>query len=255
MEAFSFGALLAAFFGGVLAFFSPCMLPVFPGLLSFLGITGNTSETREQKTKNWLLIAMMFVLGLPLAMTALGAGVGALAELLTPAITSVQRLLGAGLILMGVLAILLETGWIGNIPLLRTLVYERGLKQQADERSRNWGAPMRALAVGAGFGLAWTPCVGPFLGAIMTYAVSTGDMGGTTALFLAFSVGMSTVFLLAAAGAAKLFARLGRFARIVAIGSGIVLILLGLMFLLGFTDEVSRALLRWVPDLGRLIGF
>lgn len=259
MDTLSIGSLLIAAFAGVLAFFSPCMLPILPGLLSVLGVTERRHDEAEgtevvKQSKGWLLIALMFVLGLSLAFTALGVGVGAAAELLAPYISTVTYLLGFGLILFGVIAIAIETGWIARIPGVRGLLQEFGMKRLLEQKSRNFVAPARAFVIGAGFGLAWTPCVGPYLGAIMTYAVSTEDMWGTTALFAAFSVGMSLSFLIAAAGAAKLFAKFGRVARIVAIGSAVVLILLGFMFLLGFSDDVSRWLLRWVPDIGVLFG-
>lgn len=238
-----------AFLAGALAFLSPCMLPVLPGLLAVLGITTRDGARKE----GWLRVALAFVLGLSLMFTIIGAGVGVAAELLRPILPATQWLLGIGLVLAGSLVILFETSLIYRIPGLRLLAREFTAKEQARTRTEGWAPPLRAFAIGAGFGLSWTPCIGPFLGAIMDYAVTSGDMVGTTALFASFSFGMGLMFLLAAVIGARVFARVKRFARIIAIGSGVVLILLGLMFLLGYTDDVNRLLTQWIPDLGRSI--
>ena len=110
---------------------------------------------------------------------------------------------------------------------------------------------MGTFGVGMAFGAGWTPCIGPQLGAILTYGATQDTMWAGVGLLTVYSLGLAVPFLLAAAALSKFlqaFARFRRWIPIVEKASGVLLILLGVMLLTGQFTVLAAWLNRFTPQ-------
>lgn len=208
-------SLLAAFAAGILTFASPCVLPLAPVYLSLLA--GSSDNGRRP-----VPAAIGFALGLSSVFVALGMAASSAASLLSE---HRSILLIAG----GVLIVLFGAKLLG---LLRLPVLNREVRPLF-QRVPAIGGPFGGLILGAAFGLGWTPCVGPVLGAVLTYAASASASPGEAALYLsAYAAGLSLP-LVAASFAAPLatraLARLRRFTPAIERATGALMIAVGVL--------------------------
>lgn len=172
-----FGALAA----GSLSFLSPCVFPLVPGYLSFLGGTA----TGEAKRGRVVAQALAFTLGFGLIFVAMGATA-----------TSIGQHLGAHKrwfeIIGGVVILVFGLHMLGVFQL--TLL----LREARFNRLASPKGFFGALLVGAAFGFGWSPCIGPMLGGVLTLAASKETVGQGVFLLSAYAVGLAVPFLLAA---------------------------------------------------------
>jgi cytochrome c-type biogenesis protein len=172
-----------SFAAGILSFLSPCVLPLIPSYVTF--VTGLSLEDVQRSRHIALVHALLFVLGFTIVFLALGATA-----------TTIGRLLGynrewVGRI-GGVLVIVLGLYLLG--------VFNIGLFSQ-DRRLHVANKPLGYLGtvfVGMAFAAGWTPCIGPILGAVLTYTASAADLNRGLVLLLAYSLGLAVPFILAA---------------------------------------------------------
>ena len=229
-----------AFVAGLLSFLSPCVLPLIPSYVGFL--TGMSAE--EIGTRRWtaLFHALWFVAGFALIFVLLGASASALGALFRDWQVWLGR---AG----GVLVILFGFYLLG---VLRPafLMRERRLNL-ADKPVGYLGSGI----VGLAFGAAWTPCVGPILGAILTLAAARSSVGQGIALLGWYAFGLAIPFLLTAVALERFlrwFQRFRPYLPWVERVSGALLIVLGLLlvsdrftllagYLQGLTPEFLRS--------------
>jgi len=188
-------SLLALFGAGLLTFASPCVLPMLPVYLSVLG--GAEAAGAEQHARRRLRLAGIgFAVGLSLVFIALGVGASALAGML-----SEHR--RAMLIVSGVLMALFGAKLLG---LFRLGFLDREARPLL-MRIPASGGFFGGLAFGAAFSLGWTPCVGPVLGAALTYSASTGAEPLTASVQLsAYALGLSLPLVAAAFAAERVLA-------------------------------------------------
>jgi cytochrome c-type biogenesis protein len=175
--------LFIAFSAGLLSFLSPCVLPLIPSYVTF--ITGLSLEDVTRARRTALVHSLLFILGFTLIFMALGATATVLGRVLLRQHLLISRVGGAlvivfGLYLLGVLNI----GAFGR---------ERRV-HLADKPMGYLGT----VVVGIAFGAGWSPCIGPILGAILTYTASEADLSRGLALLLAYSLGLAVPFLVAA---------------------------------------------------------
>jgi cytochrome c-type biogenesis protein len=222
-----------AFVAGVLSFLSPCVLPLVPTYLAYVGGSG---VTRALLWRN----AMLFVAGFSLVFIAMGASASALGSVLRawgPELTIAAGVvvIGFGLVMLGVL----------RIPLLYRDT-RPSLGARTDTRSP-WGATL----LGAAFAFGWTPCIGPVLGAILTAAGASGTLSTGVGLLAAYAAGLAVPFL-AAAWAIEPFRRLTKrlgpalpwFER----SAGALLVVVGVMLVTGTFTTLNALLIRFTPD-------
>jgi cytochrome c-type biogenesis protein len=166
-----------AFAAGLISITSPCSLPLLPGYLGYL--TGSATADRRRT----VVAAALFTAGFSLVFVALGATASVLGSLLLTYRLPLSRVAGVFIMAMGV-ALLLE----GRV----------GFLSRGGDWSRRFdgGRLTTAPALGAAFGLTWTPCIGPVLGAILTLAGATASLGEGVALLLAYSLGLAVPFVL-----------------------------------------------------------
>jgi cytochrome c-type biogenesis protein len=220
--------VIAAFAVGFVSFISPCVLPLVPGYLSAVsGISIADMRTGERSTARMLLPAIVFCLSFTAVFIALGMTATGLGSTLQNSRGTLDKLAGAVIIALGVFFLLTPF-----VPKLNKEWRPDALITRAGS-----GGP---LVAGAAFAVAWTPCVGPTLGSILT-AAATQDTVGKGGILLAFySAGLAVPFLLTAIAFTRMTSAF-RWLRdrylIVTAVSGVILITMGVLL---FTGELQR---------------
>lgn len=235
-------AIPVAMLAGLVSFLSPCVLPLVPGYLGFLGgavapraaaVSGapgqTTTQTTETATRGRLVLGvLLFILGFSLVFVSITALGGVASVFLLQWGELITRILGIVIIVMG----LVFLGLFGFA--------QRELRFHVDSKAGIIGAPLLGIALGIG----WAPCLGPTLTAIFALSFNAGDPVRAGFLGLAYSLGLGIPFLLVALGfgwATKAIGFLRRHIRIVNVIGGILLIALGILMVTGlWTDIMSR---------------
>jgi cytochrome c-type biogenesis protein len=231
--------LAAALGAGVASFLSPCVLPLVPGYLSFLGgLTVGGPGSRRSRAAGVLLPAALFVLGFSAVFVMLGVSASLLGGVLTQNRELVSRISGVVIFLFGFLMLgIVKVPWL----------YGEARFDPARTRALGrWSAPVMGMA----FGFAWTPCVGPILGSILMLAARSGHAGEGAALLAVYSAGLGIPFLAMAAlvgSAGTLIKTLNRHALTISRVSGVVLMLLGAAIATDTLGAVTVFISRWVP--------
>lgn len=231
--------LFSAFVGGILSFLSPCVLPLVPSYLGFL--TGMTAEEMQVDRRRVFVHALWFVAGFSVIFVILGATASALGSLLQQYQTWIARIGGVILILFGLYLL----GVIRPAFLMR----ERRL-QLADKPIGYLGSAF----VGVAFGAAWTPCIGPILGAILTLAAAQASVAQGTFLLFVYALGLAIPFLLTALALDRFLTWFKRFRRYIAWVeriAGIMLIILGVLLLTDRFTLLAGYLQRLTPEFLR----
>ncbi|MBN2057836.1 MAG: sulfite exporter TauE/SafE family protein [Candidatus Saganbacteria bacterium] len=175
-------SLFIAFGGGVLAFFSPCFLPLVPAYLVY--ITGLSFEEVKNVRLKTIIHSLLFIAGFTFIFTLLGSAAGLLGDLLFN-LCDLLRVLGGGFL------ILLGFYLIGLLK-LPFLDIERKMTLAAKPSGY-----LGTFIVGMVFALGWSPCVGPVLAGILTLAAQSGMAGQGALLLVAFSLGLGLPLFLA----------------------------------------------------------
>jgi cytochrome c-type biogenesis protein len=231
-----------AFGAGIVSFLSPCVLPIVPGYLSYIAggnsAAGDAAAFRRLKA---LGLSAFFVAGFSTVFLALGATASVLGQLLIRYRNEANMVGGAIIIAFG----LLMLGMSRWLPWL-----------QRDMRFNPrvlGGHPGSAYLMGLAFGFGWTPCIGPVLGAILTFAAAGGDGTSAWALLGAYALGLGVPFVISALfldRAASLLGRARNTGRILQIAGGLVLVVLGIAMMTGRLTAFSLWLLKTFPVLG-----
>ncbi len=229
-----------AFAAGVLGFFSPCVVPLIPGYVSFVSgvsLWGMQLAERRRHLGRVLLSTLLFVLGFSVVFTALGASAS-----FVGAFVIGNRLLLSRL--GGVIVILLGLSMLGVIKI-------PGLaREHRVQVARRPGGVLGPFPIGMAFGFAWTPCVGPVLGAILTLAATTQRATDGAGLLFAYSLGLGIPFLATAALLTTTFEALrslSRYARVIETASGVFLVVMGGSLLFDLVFRLNAWILQILP--------
>ena len=227
-----------AFGAGVLSFLSPCVLPLVPSYLSF--VTGMSLEDLQEGVdrRATLVHSLLFVSGFTVVFLILGASASFLGQFLKLYEVWIARIGGLVILVLG----LHLAGAFRLTPLMR----ERRVHLH-DKPAGYLGT----LGVGAAFAAGWTPCIGPVLGAILTFAASQDQFWAGVGLLFVYSLGLAVPFLLSALALdafLKVFSRFRRFLGVIQVASGVLLVILGLFLLTGTFSTLSSYLTRFTPD-------
>src|SRR6476620_2052916 len=208
--------LALAFSAGLLSFLSPCVLPLIPSYLTF--VTGVGLDDLGSARRAALVHALLFVLGFTLIFIALGASATVLGRLLVAYRQWITRIGGALVILFGLYL----------LGVVRVSAFERERRVHLANKPVGY---LGTALVGVAFGAGWTPCLGPILGAILTYTAAT-DLSRGLPLLLAYSLGLALPFLLAAVAVERFLSAVTRMrpylARVSQV-SGALLVIIGVM--------------------------
>jgi cytochrome c-type biogenesis protein len=221
-----------AFLAGLASFLSPCVLALVPAYVGYLGgrsvtPSGLLADNRWQTFSH----GIAFVLGFSVIFVALGAAASVIGQLLFDIREWIARIGGIIVVIFG-----LHTIGIINIPFLD---YDTRRQVNPGEKASYLSSGLMGVFFSAG----WAPCVGPVLGAVLTLAVSGGDISQGAILLSAYSVGLAIPFLLAALGIGKatgLLRRHRKAIRYISIATGVVLVIVGVMLFTGTLEQLAR---------------
>ncbi len=233
-------AMAIALAAGLLSFLSPCVLPIVPPYLAYMG--GVTLNDPSDRGRRAILPALFFVLGLSTVFLLLGFTASAFGAFFLQYQTLFARMSGVVVIVFG-----LHFLNVFRIPLL-----DREARLDAGERG---GSALGAYVLGLAFAFGWTPCIGPQLGAILSMAASEADLARGTTLLAVYAAGLGIPFLLAAIFLQKATGVLNRLKRhmgAIEKAMGALLLLVGLALLTGAFSAFSYWLLETFPALALL---
>jgi len=271
-----------AFAAGVVSFLSPCVLPLVPGYLSFVtGLSGaellGEEATSAQATKSGatqtvgaataegeavpagatvvstavaasvartkgrvVAGSLLFVLGFTAVFVSYGALFGALGSVLLQYQSIITRVLGLLVIGLG----LMFLGWIPGM--------QREFRVHRMPTIGLWGAPM----LGVLFGLGWTPCIGPTLGAVQTLAFTEASAARGALLSFVYCLGLGLPFVVVGLLFRRLLGTIGWVRKhsylVMRIGGG-MLVAIGLLLVTGLWDDITIGLRSWVGGFGTFL--
>lgn len=232
---------LVALIAGVLSFLSPCVLPVVPPYLAYMGgISVGEMQGDAVARRRVLLPALFFVLGLSTIFLLLGFAASAFGTFFLSNQLLFARIAGAVIIIFG----LHFTGII-TIPLLN-----REARVQAGDHG---GSAFGAFVLGLAFAAGWTPCIGPQLGAILSLAAQADSLQRGTGLLAVYALGLGLPFLLSALFIERAMGVMGRLKRhmlFIERAMGGLLLVVGVMMITGAFTDFSWWLLEGFERLG-----
>lgn len=232
-------AIPIAFIAGMVAFLSPCVLPLAPGYVSYVtGLTG--AELAEGKKGRVLLGSVLFVLGFSIVFVSYGVLFGGIGSVLLEYADWINRILGVVVIVMGL-------AFMGVIPGLQ--------REYRLHQVPKWGvagAPLLGLA----FGIGWSPCIGPTLTAVQSLAFSEASAARGALLSLVYSLGLGLPFILLAllfTRAARALAFVRRHNLVIMRIGGAMLVLVGILLLTGWWTDFTIWLRVTLPGFETVI--
>ncbi|WP_457641036.1 cytochrome c biogenesis CcdA family protein [Persephonella sp.] len=238
-------SIWAAFFAGLIAFLSPCVLPIIPGYIAYISGISVQSASETDKKIDWSVVyaAVAFVVGFSIVFTALGAASTFVGQLLQEYKAVISKIAAVLVILLGVHF----TGvfqspnvkkWLFVISVISLVIYGYGVfstgqllndflflvaisiallifyfsgaykilyQQKTTEVKKKPAGIIGAFIVGVAFAFGWTPCIGPILGAILLYASQQETVTQGVMLLFAFSMGLGIPFIITAAAINQFF--------------------------------------------------
>ncbi len=273
-------SFLLAFTGGLLAFLSPCVLPIIPGYLSYISGIGAQEMKEEGKGFSLRLVtaSVLFVLGFSLVFTMLGATASAIGQVLRDYQATIAKVGGAivvffglhfagvflrknftrevlsfgslltSLYLLGVIKQKLFYDLAGMLLMVISLYllgFHEMLYRQTRKEAKSNLTILGAFIVGVFFAFGWSPCIGPILGSILLYASQQETLLRGAMLLFAFSMGLGLPFILAGAllsAFLRFIKGFGKFFGIVEFIGGVLLVILGILLITGNLSEISALL-------------
>lgn len=221
-----------AFFAGLLSFLSPCVLPLVPSYLAYVG--GSAQAAKRVRVQNSLL----FIAGFSAVFIAMGASASWLGAVLRAYRAELMTAAGVlvlifGLVMLGVVRL----PWF----------YRDTRVQYRGDASTPWGAALLGMAFGAG----WTPCIGPLLGTILGLASASDTLGQGVLLLTSYALGLGIPFLAAALALDRFMHASARFRRWlpwVERAAGGLLVVAGLLMVTGYYTRLNGFLNAIAPE-------
>lgn len=233
-------SLVVALGAGVVSFLAPCTVPLLPAYVGVLSGAAAGVPEAEQPAR-LLRGALLYVAGFTAVFVALGVTVSSVTRAIRTPDGLAQRAGGAVVLVLA--ALLLLDARLGV--LARLSGGDRGRSRLAS--STSWWAP---LLLGVVFGTAFTPCVGPFLGAVLTLGALEGETWRAAALLTAYGLGLGIPFVLASLGiasSARLARTLTRVSRPLSVVGAVMLLVLGGALVAGEYDRVAGWFVQVLP--------
>ena len=235
----TFSLVIPAFIAGIVTFLAPCTLPLVPGYLSFISGSSIADLQDSMKAKKArakiFLNGVFYVIGFSSVFILLGTLFGLGGAVFFQYRDIIARAGGVFVILFGLFliaaAVTALTSNRLNFLKIPPFSFFTGDYQPKWAKGLKPGNPFSSLVFGGTFALGWSPCVGPVLGAILTFAAASATVGQGAFLLLVFSAGLAIPFLLTALAigwASTHLVRIGKYLNWVSLLGGIFLILLGI---------------------------
>jgi cytochrome c-type biogenesis protein len=235
MDSVSFAV---AFLAGLLSFLSPCVLPLVPAYLGF--ITGmSLDEIQDVPSRRAVLVpALFFVLGFSMIFLLLGASATLIGQVFRQYQDWIARIGGVVIVLFGLHLV----GAFRLTPLLR----EKRLHLASSPKGY-----LGAAGAGLAFGAGWTPCIGPVLATLLTWAAVRETMWSGMLLLVGYSLGLAIPFILVALGTGYFLRVSKKYRHLIPTmekASGGLLIVVGVLLLTGRFTALAAFFARFTPD-------
>ncbi|HSE55079.1 MAG TPA: cytochrome c biogenesis protein CcdA [Nocardioidaceae bacterium] len=232
-------AVPVAIVAGLVSFFSPCVVPLLPGYLSYAtGLSG--ADLESARRGRMVLGSSLFVLGFSAVFVAMGTASGALGDWLIVYSREIS-------VVLGVLTILVGIAFLGLVPWM-----QRDVRVHKVPAVGLTAAPL----LGVLFGLGWTPCIGPTLSAVQVLAFQEGTAGRGALLSLAYSIGLGLPFVLAGLFFRRMLGAVAWVRRhqvwVTRVG-GVMLVAIGLLLVTGVWDLWVAYLRGWVGSFSVVV--
>ncbi|WGV16448.1 cytochrome c biogenesis CcdA family protein [Fuscovulum ytuae] len=242
MDAGMGAAMLVALLGGVLSFLSPCVLPIVPPYLAYMGgiSMGEMTAGGKSARRRVMLPALFFVMGLSTVFLLLGFTASAFGAFFLKNQVLFSQVAGAVVLVFG----------LHFLGVFRIGLLDREARLDAGDRG---GSALGAYVLGLAFAFGWTPCIGPQLGAILSLAAQEGSVQRGTLLLGVYAAGLGIPFLLAALfieRAMGIMQRLKRHMKWIERTMGGLLVIVGLALLTGAFTDFSWWLLETFDRFG-----
>jgi cytochrome c-type biogenesis protein len=237
-------AMLVALAAGVLSFLSPCVLPIVPPYLAYMGgismgeMTGTSGAVVARRRV--IVPALFFVMGLSTIFLLLGFTASAFGTFVLQNQLLLARISGVVIITFG----------LHFLGVFRIAILDREMRMDAGDRG---GSAAGAYVLGLAFAFGWTPCIGPQLGAILSLAAQEGSMERGTLLLGVYALGLGLPFLLAAIYIERsmiFMAKLKKHMKLIERLMGTLLLIVGLALLTGAFTDFSYWMLETYEVLG-----
>jgi cytochrome c-type biogenesis protein len=234
--------VFVAFAAGVFSFLSPCVLPLIPSYLSFVsGVSVEEMRGAQAAARvrtRVVLNSVAFILGFSLVFVSLGASASFFGGLFL-SYRNFIRVAG------GIFVLLVGFYLVG---LFKIVALERYLQFNFKDKPAGY---LGSVLVGITFAVAWTPCVGPVLGAVLALAGASGEVGRGVFLLSSYAAGLAMPFFLSALAVNSFFQfsqRFRRYIHAVHVMGGILLIIAGVLLITDYMTFLNAYVLRFTPD-------
>jgi cytochrome c-type biogenesis protein len=234
--------VFVAFAAGVFSFLSPCVLPLIPSYLSFVsGVSVEEMRSAQALARvrtRVVLNSAAFIAGFSLVFVSLGASASFLGGLFL-GYRDFIRLAG------GIFVLLVGLYLVG---LFKIAALERYLQFNLKDKPAGY---LGSVLVGITFAVAWTPCVGPVLGAVLALAGASGEVGRGVFLLSSYAAGLAVPFFLSALAVNSFFQLAQSFRRYihaVHVTGGVLLIVAGVLLITDYMTFLNAYVLRFTPD-------
>jgi cytochrome c-type biogenesis protein len=235
-------SVLVVFTAGIFSFLSPCVLPLIPSYLSFL--SGVSLEEMRSGTiqgnirRRVVLNSLFFIFGFSIVFISLGASASYLGSLFVGYRTFIRTMGGILIIVVGLYLI-----GVFKVPFL-----ERYLQFNLKGKPTGY---FGSVLVGITFALAWTPCVGPILGAVLTLAGTSAEVDRGMLLLATYAAGLGLPFFLSALAMNSFFQfsqGFRRYIRVVHVTAGVLLLIVGVLILTDYLTILNAYAISLTPE-------
>jgi cytochrome c-type biogenesis protein len=233
-------SILAAILAGLLSFLSPCVLPIVPPYLAYMGgVSMSDMKSDRSSHRRAVIAALFFVLGLSTVFILLGIAATAFGRVFLQYQDIMAKAAGIVIIVFG-----LHFFGLLRIPFL--------MREARIDAGDQGGSAFGAYVLGLAFAFGWTPCIGPILGTILTFVAQDASFSRGIILMGAYALGLGVPFVLAAVFISRAMNFMNSFKRHMAImekAMGALLVIVGVMLLFGLFSTVSFWMLETFPIL------
>jgi cytochrome c-type biogenesis protein len=234
--------IFVAFTAGLLSFLSPCVLPIIPSYLSFVSGVSleemRSPDTTGTVRRRVVFNSLAFIAGFSLIFVSLGTSASYLGSLFLGYRTFIRTLGGVFVILVGIYLM----GFF-KIPLL-----DRYLQFNLKDKPAGY---LGSVLVGVTFAVAWIPCVGPILGAILTLAATSTEIGTGIFYLATYAAGLAVPFFLSALAVNSFFEfsqKFRRYVQAVHVAAGVLLIMVGILLVTDYITLLNIYAIRFTPE-------